>query len=125
MNERRLNEDSVFSGMTARQARGMVGRILESKEKDELFELKRRGDIAEFIEEQAMNPGNSLEERILCVDKVLKMQGLNLDWQKLQVQVELAVAKGEGGDDEKKEQQVILILPSNGSEVAAQKNDPG
>ena len=119
MNERRLGEDSVFAGMTARQGRGIVGRILASNQKDELFELKRRNEIANFIESEALNPNNSLEERVLCTDKVIKMTGLNLDFMKLQVQVELAVEKLDGGDDEKKEQQVILILPPNGSEVNA------
>jgi len=114
----RLGEDSVFSGMTKRQARGVVGRMMEKQYAEQRFKLLRKAEIAEFVEDEAMNDANSMEVRLQCVGHVLKMESMNMEQEKLQVMVEMQFAKLEGGDDEKKEQQVILILPCNGSEVA-------
>ena len=113
----RLGEDSVFGGMTPRQGRGMVGRMMQKSHAEQRFKLLRKAEIAEFVEDEAMNESNSIETRLQCVSQVLKMEQMNMDQEKLQVQVELQFAKLDGDNDEKKEQQVILILPPNGSEV--------
>ena len=119
MNERRLGEDSVFSGMTKRQARGVIGRMMEKQHAEQRFKLLRKAEIAEFVEDEAMNEGNTIEVRLQCVGHVLKMEAMNFEQEKLQVMVEMQFLKLDGEGDEKKEQHVILILPPNGSEVGA------
>jgi len=122
MGDRIDDEDSPFHGMTHSRARGMVGRIMEGNCPHELFPLKRKQGIAEYTEGQAMDESLSLFERLVCVDKVIKMQQVNLEYQKLHVQTELAVMKGIGESNEAKNEgpQVILVLPSNGSEVSSE-----
>lgn len=120
MGERIEDEDSPFYGMTARQGRGMIGRILNGSSPAELYPLRRKAALADFVENEAMNESLSIEERLLCVDKSLKMQQINLEYQKLHVQVELAAMKNEASGEEKTGgPQVVLVLPTNGSEVEA------
>lgn len=119
MNDRRLGEDSVFAGMTTRQGRGIVGRMMQKQHAEQRFKLLRKAEIAEFVEDEAMNEGNTIEVRLQCVGHVLKMEAMNFEQEKLQVMVEMQFAKLDGEGDEKKEQQVIILLPPNGSEVGS------
>ena len=101
MADRIDDEDSPFYGMTARQGRGMIGRILAGSAPAELYPLRRKAALADFVENEAMNAALPMEERLLCVDKSLKMQQINLEYQKLHVQVELAAMKAEGGSEDR------------------------
>lgn len=120
-NYERFDEDHVFSGMTPRKAHGMISKILRNSNGDERFKLVRRNEIAEFLEDRALNESCSDTTRLQCAALVLKIEAINLEFMKLQSQIELALAKTE--TVEQQDQHVILILPPNGSEVTDDADD--
>jgi hypothetical protein len=118
MSDRRFDEDEPFSGLTARQTHGMIGKMLRESNGQERWKIRDKDSIAEFCEEQAMNETQDVEIRLQAVDRILRMESMNMEQQKLQIQVELAVLKASDPGEAKNEgPQIILVLPSNGSEV--------
>lgn len=118
MNDRRFDDDSDFSGMTKLQVHRMIGKILNASTNEQKFNLKKKHAIAEFCENMATDETNSPEIRLQAVDRVLKMETMNMEYDKIRLQVEMAVMKSESTqNDGVGEPQVILVLPQNGSEI--------
>ena len=111
--------EGIFDDMTVRQATGMIGKLLRNTHGDARFKLNRKQDIAQFCEDTAMNEDENMGNRLQCVGHVLQMEKMNIEYEKMQLTVEMQLAKNDNNDEEKEGPSVILILPPNGSEVSA------
>lgn len=112
----KFGEESVFEGLTARQATGMVGTMLRPMHGEQRFKLRHKDAIARFIEETALDESVGLGTRLQCVGHVISFEKLNFEQEKLQVMIELQQNK-EKEPESVEGPKVVLILPPNGSEA--------
>ena len=114
------SDEDFLGGLTTRKMTGMIGSILQKQHGKKRYELNRMGEIAEFLQDTALDEQENIGNRLQAVGHCISLDKLNFEQEKLEVQVELAMAKAESGSEEKSDgPQVILVLPENGSEVKA------